>query len=294
MVNCVTLMLSSRAVLFAAMLVFACDDTGSRSRTVPADAGGDASAISICDGSADIRLAIRIAGGGPGSAGMTMLSENGFRLLLIDGACDAWILNGHNDPLRILSVSRAREQQLIAALRLGHWGEISTFPGGGCADAPAIAYRFADERISGPVCGLANDHPLHTLNEAFAQQVQELYAAGTPVSGKVRYLLIEDNGEARLDARRPFIWQLNIPADAVPLSKEEATFYRGGNSQQATGTDAERLRGIRTTTANGTLPNGTTLDFTTIAGPDNTLYLLYIRDALPFEDDSGLLPPTTF
>jgi len=46
----------------------------------------------ICDGSSDIRLAIRVGCGGQAASGQAMLAENGWEVLLVDGSCISGVL----------------------------------------------------------------------------------------------------------------------------------------------------------------------------------------------------------
>lgn len=248
----------------------------------------------ICDGQPGVRLAVRIAGGGPAFPGTAMLSENGWQFLLVEGSCVAWILKSENEPLRTMTLSREREQSLIASLMLSQWSMFEGRHEGGCADAPGINYRFNQQRISGPVCGLRPGDPLQALNDAFNAQLASLSAVASAHSGDIRYLLVPDSGFGGSGSRTPIPWPLDVPAASVVFAQNPAGQYNPGDSRLATGIDASRLRAIRTTALNGNAGNGTVFDFTPVVAADGVSYQLFARDAVPLENTNGLLPAEVF
>lgn len=276
--------------LLAALHLTACGN--GRQATTPVDASPtrdlDAALPRICDDSEEVRLAIRIEGGGPAAAGMTMLAENGWRFMLVDGRCHAWLLSSHTEPLRELTLSPAQEVALAAALELPNWQALAGPHGGGCPDAPGITYRFGTERVQGSICGLAATDSLKRVNDMFVAQLELLSAAASPVSGDVRYLVLVE--ASRNDSRPGIEWPLTISIESVVVLRGDEFNYRPGNSRQATGADAERLRGIRSSGA-GT---GPVYDFTRVLGSDGTTYQLFVRDAVPGEQADGLFPSGTF
>src|SRR3954469_19811967 len=58
-----------------------------------ADVQDGAASVRICDGSSDVRLAIQVGGGGQAAPGQSMLAENGWEFLLVDGSCVGWALH---------------------------------------------------------------------------------------------------------------------------------------------------------------------------------------------------------
>lgn len=264
------------------------DDSGG---TAAADIGPGGEGP-ICDGQPGVRLAVRIAGGGPIAPGTAMLADNGWQFLLVEGSCVAWILKSNNEPLRTITLSREREQRLADSLKVSQWSRIQVMPFGGCLDAPGISYRFGQSRIAGAVCGLRPDDPLNEINEAFRTELTELSAAASTLSGDVRYLIIADSGFRGGDNRAPVPWPLDLPI--APLALANGDRYSPGDSRLATGTDASRLRAIRTTALNGSAGNGTVFDYTPVKAADGSLYQLYVRDAVPLESPNGLLPVEVF
>ncbi len=245
----------------------------------------------ICDGSSGVRLAVVVAGGGPTLPGFAMLGENGLSFLLVDGSCNAWILTTPNDPLRTLVLSHEREQRLASQLRLSsEWKTLQGPHVGACADAPGIIYRFDSSHISGSECGLSPGDPLQDLNTAFSAQIVELAAAATAVSGDMRYLLLPDLGKVDGVARTSVPWPLDVPAESIALTQDQAFQYTAGGSLRATGLDASRLRAIRATVLNGSAGDGSVNAFTYVVSTNGNVYQLFARDSVPFEMDNGLLP----
>jgi len=260
----------------------------------PTPEAATASTAAICDGSGGVRLAVVVGGGGPAEPGIAMLAENGWRFLLVDGACNAWILTTQDDPLRTLVLSRAQEQRLASQLRLSEWKALEGSHAGGCLDAPGIGYRFDSSRIYGSECGLSPGDPLRDLNTAFDAQIVELASAATPVSGDMRYLLLPDVGPAGGAGRAPVPWPLVVTPESIALSQEQAVQYNPGSSLRATGLDATRLRAIRAMRLNGSSGNGPVNDFAYVVSTGGIVYQLFARDSVPFEMENGLLPAGTF
>ncbi len=247
--------------------------------------------MKICDGSTDIRLAYQLGGGGPAAPGEVMLSENGWRFLLVDGTCQAWVLENSNGPLVRTDLSSDDEAQLATALKLSTWKGI-TPPLGGCPDAPGTSFRFGEQRLSGSVCGSDPASGWAQLNVAADAQLAHLAASGTAWAGDVRYLVLQESSPN--DPRPPVDWPLATSLATVALGPDQAFSYRSGGSLRATGDDASKLRAIRTTAASASSTYGVTYEFTRVTDADGGTYQLYVRDALPFEQDNGLVPPGYF
>jgi len=248
--------------------------------------------VELCNGSSDIRLAFRVGGGGPAAAGQSMLAENGWQFLLVDGTCVAWVLEDSNNRLIRTVLSSDDEAKLAVALQLSDWNRITPATGG-CPDAPGYSFRFGDQRLSGgDPCGVSGRNVWTELIAAAAEQLHHLAAAGEPWAGDLRYLAIQE--ETRNDSRPAVGWPLTTSLETIALSPEQAFSYRPGGSRRATGDDASKLRAIRTTAASAMSSYGVSYDFTRLAGEDGKTYQLYVRDALPFEGDDGLVPPGVF
>ena len=99
--------------------------------------------------------------------------------------------------------------------------------------------------------------------------------------------------QSQNDPRAPVAWPLDTPLSTVAVPEEQLFDYRPRMSRRATGDDATKLRTIRTT-SNLPSSDGLTHDFTRITATSAANYQLYIRDALPREQENGLLPASLF
>src|SRR5438477_3610937 len=108
----------SPLALGGAALVHACGGTVT---SAPSNLDGGAtdasSVVTLCDGSDAVRLAARVSGGGPIPFGQSMLTENGWQYLVVNGRCDAWILRNSSRPLRSLRLSNEQENALVHDFR---------------------------------------------------------------------------------------------------------------------------------------------------------------------------------
>jgi hypothetical protein len=231
-----------------------------------------------------------------------MLGENGWRFLLVDSSCRAWVLPGDNDELLQLTLSPTQEQDLARAFKLEAFGGIVPDPGG-CPDAPSVEFRWNGKSLMGPGCGGIAGSAWSDLDLALDAQLASLAAAASPVGGDVRYLLVAEGtvkGESSVnlaDMRKPVPWPLLVPtAASVAISTEAAYQYRPGSARLATGNDATTLRSIRTTSKNGAAPGGgsTVFDYTPVIDAPGNRYRLYVRDEVPFTGPDGLFALGTF
>jgi len=280
-----------RTVLLASMAMGACG--GSTAQGIAdADAGGTAAITpQLCDGSDSVRFAGRSDGGGPIPPGLSMLAENGWQYLIVNGTCDAWILRDTYSPIHRAKLSADLAQVFARDLSLGGWDRISV-PAGGCPDAGGLSLRFGEQRLAGASCGLDPNHPFQKLATQFANQVDALWNLGTTEAATgVRYLLImDDPGQPSTGHLES--WPLATPPGEVAISMAEAYNYRAGQSHLATGSDASILRAIPGVFA--TNPNEP-FSPVLIAGSDSqTHFRLFLRDTTPFEDTDGLLPASLF
>lgn len=272
----------------------AANDTLDALASGDATAGDDAAASGalLCDGSDSVRLAYRLAGGGPAPPGSQVLSENGFVYLIITGTCHYWVLAEIESEVREGTLSADQAASLAADLGLERWSELPPKqPGGGCADGPTPTVRFRGDRYELPGCTFPapDGGAALALESALAAVVKALYLTGAPASGSVRFVLTRpqfDWGSA-VEAQAVAWPQAAPDAASVAMTTEQIFSYRSGSSALATEAAAVALRAIRTMfggnvrpLSDGALP---------VVDRDGTAYLLYLRDSIPLEDDHGLL-----
>jgi hypothetical protein len=248
--------------------------------------------VEICNGGSEIRLAFQVGGGGPARAGEAMLAENGWQFLLVDGNCVAWVSESSSDPLVRAVLSADDAAQLSATLKVSTWNQITPAVGG-CPDAPGYGFRFGEQRLSGASpCGAATRSAWSDLIAAAGEQLHHVAQLGQSWDGDLRYLVLEEDN--RTDSRPAVSWPLGTAVETLALAAEQSFNHRPGGSRRATGEDAAKLRAIRTTAASATSIYGIGYDFTRVMDANGGTYQLYIRDALPFEGDDGLVPPGVF
>lgn len=256
-------------------------------------------AVHVCDGSPGVRLAARVGGGGPSEPGREMLAENGWEYLIVTGACEAWVLPDVSQPLHHLTLSSEQESALVGDLRVGRWSALAarTPPGGGCADASSLTYRFDQVRYESPGCGIDPQDEFALVDAALDPKVQQLAGLGAAADGDVRYLLIEGDASAGSDSfyENPATWPLGVaPATAALTRAQSFSQPTVGRSLLASGDDARGLRALRGDFLAGLVGNMMYAGFIPIVTADGTRFELYVRDASPFEGADGLIGPGVF
>jgi hypothetical protein len=276
------------AVLACSMTLASC---GGATPADSSNADGGNSGVEICDGSAGVRLAAFVGGGGPVAPGLYMLGENGWNYLLVSGRCEAWVLKEPVAPLRHVVLSKEQANSLASDFRLGEW---NGFPPamGGCPDGSGVRFRYLGDEVSGVPCGLMPSHPLSSMSKALAMQVSNLYAAGSAVEGDARYLLASEDPDSPRDSqayRNASVWPLSSPADTVAIPSKDLYRYQRGGSRRASAEEASLLRALRTSWLEGAI-GWSVSQFIPIVQADGARYQLYVRDSCPWENESGLLP----
>src|SRR5260221_71509 len=265
----------SQSALLGAALLQACGGTvASAPSNLDGGATDASSVVTLCDGSDSVRLASRVSGGGPIPFGQSMLAENGWQYLVVNGRCEAWILRDSSQPLRSIQLSKEQENPLVDDFRLSEWDSFGPPVGGGCADASGISFRFGQRRYSGVTCGLGPTAPLALLSAAFTTQVKRLDALGVVVEGDIRYLLVIEESNTGRDAsyRNAPSWPLGSTPQDVAVSVADAYRYVAGQSRRAICDDASRLRAVRASWLDGTIGSMDASSFIPIAGANGARY----------------------
>ena len=242
----------------------------------------DLGAHPICTGEPGVRLAVRLVGGGPAPQGQAMQGENGWRLLMVNGSCHAWALDDAAGRLWQTDLTAQAEARLVEGLKVSTWGALVS-TNLSCPDAPGLSLRLAELRRHGSPCG--GGASWEDLGSAASLQISSVAEAGTIVDGDLRYLVIEE--QVKNDTRAAVAWPL---ATSLASLATDGINYQRGNSLKASGAEAIKLAAIRTIPDTG----GVYYGFTRVTDGDGKTYQLYIRDALPFEQENGLVPDGTF
>jgi len=148
--------------------------------------------------------------------------------------------------------------------------------------------RFGDTILCGPSSAPAF---VKDLSARFEDMARPLWSAGAPLDGQgVRIIAV------RLDpGTYAFVphasWSLAVALQSISQDAGTAQLQGYGHGLLFEGSDATRLRALRAMYVAGNYRQqgvpGLPVD-----GEGGAIYLLFIRDALPFEDTSGIVRPS--
>lgn len=312
---------SSRLVLVSLFLGAACggDDPGVGGGDGPTDSGsvessgsesegsetldpdstgttGEDAWTEICDGSAGLRLAMVLGGGG--LVANEIEREIGFRYLYVLGTCEFFALPGDADApwpdARTGIIDRETEEQLSRALDYGHLSDIAgAWDTGGVADGTTLSVTNGVQTVA--CYAGCEDAPPHA--QALWSElgwIDTLWTAGQPLEGPLRVSVIgwADSTLDELPVAWPLPtdpWTIALDGDVDPPPEAGATVLIDEASEVAT------LRELRRQYREDDLPDGIPnaltayghLTFVDDGGQD--VFQLWMRDALPIEDESGLI-----
>lgn len=278
-------------VAVGAALAAACtvSPTGEPDATAPSEEGPPSR---LCDGKQELKLFVLILPQ-DGYRGSMVRIENGYPSLAIDGTCSYWMNPWHADPSARDRPWRtgtlSAEEQLIfeEALPLDHLERLQdcVIPAG-TFDAPT---RAIYSRTSSTGCAGVGSL-FDAAWDLVASRAEGLWAAGVPMQGAVHVSAVESGILPGI--REPYLWPLERPLAELLLDEtDEATTeaFQLGVSTLIPQPDADLLRALNAQylaereETPGLFADGMQADDGT------TIAVVYLRDALPYEDESGLL-----
>jgi len=248
----------------------------------------------ICNGEARITFSfvtlLPLSDTEPGSQ---LVWENGSSYLRIDGQCRFWTFgtsqgNSPLDDIRTGTLSAADADKIAADLRFGEWAGLQGDHGRGFNGATAA---MLSNGVSEVVCWALCTHPnapaaMRDLFTKATTVLDRLSALGQPMTGPVRLALQNRQGDAP---------DFPYPTVPWPLTRALTDFVipfgiaKAGSSFKVEGADADELRKLRRGHRNSAaLKSG--VAFVPIKQGTGPLHSLYVRDTLPYEDATGLLP----
>jgi hypothetical protein len=221
--------------------------------------------------------------------GQAVMYDNGAHYIFVDGQCNYWV----NHPNQVWDETRSGVLDVETAARLGeslHFGAWSDLRGtwsgdGGVFDAPVLIF---DDAMSAVICADLCDGPgvagaVKAMRDAFPVVAQELWDRGSPAASGVRAIAV---------AGQP---GPGIPFVDWPLARPIADFVRSGQSigvgegtLEADVASARSLQELRASFLRG--DHGAFVWNMLPVMSDGAYYQLYLRDALPFENELGLVP----
>ncbi len=200
-------------------------------------AGGSATFARICDGTRAVRLGGTVGGGGQITPGQAFLAERGFSLLEVRGDCSYRVSDSQEyGVVREGQLTSEQERSLSLDLHYGDFAALAGTPStGGISDASTLVLTDGTSAINCLAgCSLDGVPPVYrAIAEAYSRWLRTLLAAGTPVTGAVKVLVIPAAGEW------PSAW------DAGALAWPLPTAPASDAPHQFDGMDATSLRALR-------------------------------------------------
>jgi hypothetical protein len=258
---------------------------------------GDEGFARICDGSDGLRLAMVLGGGGP--VPNEIEREIGFYYLYVLGNCQYFALpadSGQTWPdARTGTLDEATEEQLSLALDYGNLANVAG-AWGTEAVADGSTLLVSDGVVTMACYAGCEDGPAEA-QALWAELgwIDELWASGEDLAGPVRVSVIGwvDSTIDELGAPWPLPidpWSIAIDGDVDPPPQAGDSVLIDDQAQALT------LRDLRQQYREDQLPKDVInsleayghLTFLDEGGQD--LFQLWMRDALPIEDGSGLIP----
>lgn len=226
---------------------------------------------------------------GPLYDGMSVHVENGWPFLFVDGECRYWAYSpaGRTDAWWSDVHTGRLSEGLLEELNSQVWTRDWTAVDGARVPAPPDVadggMRWLWRRTSVGACGFDCElapEPMRVLVDELESWTARLYATGAPFMGEAvrvssyRVESSEHEPVMWLGRQSPAMWE----ADAA---------VRFGGSALVRGEDAVLLRELRQAHISGGYA-----PFAVVVRDGEELWALNIREALPFENDEGLVRPS--
>lgn len=264
------------------------------------EAGTDAQPprVALCDQSPQLRLWVLVEPQlGRELPGSQVRVENGLPFLIVDGTCSYWISAGWiDDPLsrdrgirtgRLTARQVATIEQAVPLGDVGPLGDCAPKAGQFDVSTRTIAVPAASARCS------STGTRFDAAWSALGSLAQSLWQTGTPMGGPLRVSAVAAPDGAS-SSPPPYRWPIASPLGGFILEpgKDGMSLNQAGASHLLSDEqDANTLRAMREqylldrSAQPGLYSNWDGLKST----DDADTALVYMRDALPYEDASGLL-----
>jgi hypothetical protein len=226
--------------------------------------------------------------------------ENGFAFLAVDGMCSYWMSGGwigeslaRDLGLRAGKLETQVQKTLEQALPLDNFASLDD-----CAPVPGL-YDVSARTIwsEGSIAHCeASGNRFDAAWKTVASLAPDLWARAAPMDGPIRVSPIETSGEF-LSGRTAYSWPLSEPLSSFLIDEggDGLKQYSPGVSKlitdPASATSLRRLREVylaERTASPGLFANWDGLK----ASDGKQTAFVYMRDAMPYEDERGLLPPS--
>ncbi|MCG5053207.1 MAG: hypothetical protein KA712_09640 [Myxococcales bacterium] len=229
------------------------------------------------------------------AAGSQVVSENGHEFIFIDGKCRYWVasrsVHGPLGETRTGVLSPPEVQSIEIRLKLNTWSALEGVHKPEVQVNDASPLRLAVNGLSvlcTDSCSSGQPQVVAIFKEARVL-LKELFDKGTALDGPVRIAVVPLDGTFVSWNSGPAPWPLSKPLESF-VSPSEA--LPRGKGHLVEGADAQALRRLRDMQRAETFAPLKDVGSSIPIGSNSSsvLHALYLRDALPIEDEMGLVP----
>jgi len=269
------------------------DGDSSEDGTAEPDARGG----TLCNGEQHLRLWALIGGGGMEAAASYVRIENGLPVITIDGTCTYWVGGGWSEdalsedrPFHTGRLSDADVRAIEESVPLDDIATLSDCePNVTVPDGPTFIIRTAKALAT---CGgiTTPSHPGTRFLAAWATMqtiARASWQAGAPVDGALHVSAVSVSSAGMPP---PYAWPIAAPLDTfVPAAGD---LFKSGVSRLVDDPDsARKLRAMREQYLADWTAQPMPGVANALAATDQSglAFLVYMRDAIPYEDAQGLL-----
>lgn len=239
----------------------------------------------ICDGSTEVRAAVQVVGGQLSSEQILRV-ENGHFFFFIDGTCRFAVKAQSQGEVRTGTLTAAEEEALAAKLGYRAWAGFDGNWSGAPGAHDASTLRLWDHRYLASCyagCGDTAPKELRELSESLGAFLTPYWEQGTPYRGEAMRLLVVDDIRTTHAA---YEWPLMTLASTFMLP--EGQYPDVGRSFEIRGDDADALRSIQADFLESASEMDRDQPIPILTAEGERLGML-LREALPWEDDAGLV-----
>lgn len=249
----------------------------------------------LCDGVAELKLRIFYAPQNEREPrGSVVRVENGAPSFGVDGQCHYFMSGGwdqasdvHNSPWREGQLDDETAHAMEAAMPLTDLSSI--------ADCQSMAGFFDISPLvittaSSHAACVAPGHRFEAASDAFYSRIAALWENAEPMKGAL-WISATEGGPASPTPR--YDWPLDEPLTSyfigLPQPGMSSDFKSGEGHAITDPDDVEKLRALRKMFLDDQAAMTTAREHAPIVRDGKREGFLYLRDALPYEDDHGLL-----
>jgi len=282
------------------LLAVAC----SSSQVVPdggADAGFDDPPVverqTLCDGQKHLRLWVLLGGGGQELAASYVRVENGSPAFIVDGTCEYWATGewrpdmlGRDRPVRTGTLTEADVKAIEASIPLDDITPLADCPPppAGFHDYSTRVIRTETDTVT---CAGTSGVRFDAAWTAVEGMAARLWDSGRPADGAIHVSAFGPTGlPPAASSPQAYAWPLALPLSSFLL---DSSFWsqKGVSSRVDDPVAADLLRTLRDQyLAERSAHPGLYSSWDgLIAADQTTTALVYMRDAMPYEDARGLL-----